>query len=116
MKKVLSAVMLLCLAWAVYVYLAPHGQSVEVLLDGKIIRRINLTREPDGRIEIRSQRGYNILEIKNGAVRVVEADCPNHDCIRMGVLRTASLPIVCLPHKMTVRFASGGTGLDSVSQ
>ena len=116
MKKTLSAILLICAVWAGYTYFVPHGQKVEVISDGRRIRVLDLAREPQGMIEIRSKLGYNILQIENGTIRVAEADCPNHDCIKMGILRAANLPIVCLPHRMTVRFISGNTVLDSISQ
>lgn len=46
--------------------------------------------------------GTNLIEIKDGRVRVEEADCPNQDCVHQGWVDAAGKQIVCLPHKLTV--------------
>lgn len=46
--------------------------------------------------------GTNLIEIKDGRVRVEEADCPNQDCVHQGWVDAAGEQIVCLPHKLTV--------------
>ena len=46
--------------------------------------------------------GTNLIEIKDGRVRVEEADCPNQDCVHQGWIDAAGQQIVCLPHKLTV--------------
>lgn len=46
--------------------------------------------------------GTNLIEIKDGRVRVEEADCPNQDCVHQGWIDAAGEQIVCLPHKLTV--------------
>lgn len=46
--------------------------------------------------------GTNLIEIKDGRVRVEEADCPNQDCVHQGWIDAAGEQIVCLPHKFTV--------------
>lgn len=46
--------------------------------------------------------GTNLIEIKDGRVRVEEADCPNQDCVHQGWIDAAGQQIICLPHKLTV--------------
>lgn len=46
--------------------------------------------------------GTNLIEIKDGRVRVEEANCPNQDCVHQGWVDAAGEQIVCLPHKLTV--------------
>ena len=117
MKNFLFFLLLSCAAWAAYGFFSPHGQIVEIVRDGRVTQVIDLSEESDGLLEIRSGRGYNILEIKDGTIRVAEADCPNLDCVKMGVLRSANMPLICIPHGLTVRFKSdAGKGLDSITQ
>ena len=55
----------------------------------------------DRRIEI--NHGTNILEIKNGEASMIEADCPDQVCIRMGKISKTGENIVCLPHKLVIQ-------------
>lgn len=122
MKKIylITAILLVCAsAWCLRTFFAPRGRFVEIIRDGRVIERIDLAAEKDSRtITLTSpDGGVNVLLIENGRVRVLSANCRGQDCVKMGWLRSASLPLVCLPHHLTVRFASGAGGaLDSVSQ
>lgn len=52
--------------------------------------------------------GTNVVEIKDGRVRVKDADCPNLDCVHQGWIDKAGQQIVCLPHKLTVDIVDEG--------
>ena len=51
---------------------------------------------------VKSSAGTNVVQVKNGRVRVLDADCPNQDCVHQGWISTSGQQIVCLPHKLTV--------------
>ena len=56
----------------------------------------------------------NRIEIKDGRVRMLEASCPNHLCIRQGWIRFEGQSIVCLPNKVTVIVRGTDDGFDFV--
>ena len=58
--------------------------------------------------------GTNTIEIEDGRVRMLEAFCPNHLCIRQGWIHLEGQSIVCLPNKVTVVVRGTGSGLDFV--
>lgn len=43
---------------------------------------------------------HNTLEIKDGKVRMSDADCPDKRCIKQGY--SDMLPVICLPNKVVV--------------
>ena len=49
--------------------------------------------------------GTNTIEIKDGKVRMTEADCPNRLCVRQGWISYAGQSIVCLPNELSVTIA-----------
>ena len=75
----ISAVFALCLAAMLILHLAtPKNTWARVTQDGKILYEIDLSTVTDEReITIESEEGFNIISVKNGAVRVVDADCPD---------------------------------------
>ena len=47
--------------------------------------------------------GWNEITIRDGSICISDADCPDQTCVKMGLLKSESLPIVCLPHKLVIR-------------
>ena len=83
----------------------PESNLVEISQDGKIIYIIDIS-EKDDTFRIDSpDGGYNAIEIKDGKIRISEADCPDKTCVKTGWLRSEEIPIVCLPHRIVVKFA-----------
>ena len=80
---------------------------IEIVQDGDIIYTIDIANEKNKTIRIDSpDGGYNIVEIKDGQVHISEADCPDGTCMKTGYLRSEEIPIVCLPHRLVIRFKS----------
>lgn len=52
--------------------------------------------------------GTNVLEIKGGTARMIEANCPDHYCMNQGSIRNTNETITCLPNKLTVTVVGGG--------
>ncbi len=97
----LAGVLLLCGAiWAAVHFLSPKGGSV-VITDADH-SRITLPLDEDTEQKIYSNDGWNVVQIRNGAVRVESADCPEQICVKHSPIDTAGEVIVCLPHKLIV--------------
>lgn len=73
-----------------------------------------LALSEDAELVVESSAGTNVVEVKDGRVRVRDADCPNQDCVEQGWIGDASQQIVCLPHKLTVDIEGTGSasGID----
>lgn len=56
----------------------------------------------DGTLTMNSSAGMNTIEVHAGKVRVIEADCPNQDCVEQGWVSESGQQIICLPHKLVV--------------
>ena len=48
----------------------------------------------------------NVCEIRDGQVRMIEADCPDQLCIKQGAFGTDGGMIVCLPNRVVIEPAS----------
>ena len=53
-------------------------------------------------MEIKTEFGYNKLHIEHDGISVTEADCRDHICMDQGKASQAGVPIVCLPHRLTI--------------
>ncbi len=87
------------------------NSNVIVKVDGQIIHCYSLD---DGRYDITTEYGYNIIEICDGKICVMESDCDGRDCIKMGSISKAGGQIVCLPHHLEI-YLEGDTDVDTVA-
>ena len=108
-RRILIAVILVFLvSLCLSVFILRHSdkQNVEIVQDGELLYTFDLNGAEDRDIRISAPDGsYNLVQIQNGTICISEADCPDQTCISMGILKSDYLPIVCLPHKLIVRFA-----------
>lgn len=81
------------------------SKNVAVIRDNRELYRFDLSTAKDEKIRIDYEGGgYNIIEIKNGEIRISEADCPDNTCVKTGTLKSEEMPVVCLPHHLILRF------------
>ncbi|ERJ12359.1 NusG domain II-containing protein [Haloplasma contractile] len=45
---------------------------------------------------------YNLVYIHDNGVEVIDADCPAKVDVHQGFVNVSNLPIVCIPHKLSV--------------
>ncbi len=84
------------------------GTTAVIRVDGEVYKKIDLDAVAVAYdMEIKTQYGYNKLHIEHGAVSITEADCRDHICVSQGRVSTAGVPIVCLPHRLTIEIEGG---------
>ncbi|MFE4712956.1 MULTISPECIES: NusG domain II-containing protein [unclassified Paenibacillus] len=76
-----------------------------VTVDGKLFKTVKLTKE-EQTIDIRTDRGYNILKVHDYGIEMYDADCPDKVCLGFGRITRTKQTIVCLPHRVLVEIAS----------
>ena len=86
---------------------AVHTQAARIIVDvdGRPVYTAPLSTPCTK--EIAGTRGMVRVEIEGGRVRIAEADCPNHVCVRSGWHNSAGDVIVCVPNKTIVRIMGG---------
>ncbi len=87
-----------------------QGAFVVVQVDGLETGTYSLSE--DGVYSLNG--GSNVLEVKDGRARLIEANCPNHLCIRQGWVSRRGQSIVCLPNRLTVTVMGGDGSYDLV--
>ncbi len=81
---------------------------VQIVQNNNVIYTFDLSEEKDRTFRIECpQGGWNEVKIEGGRICICDADCPDHTCINTGWLRSEGVPVVCLPHKLVIRFADG---------
>lgn len=114
MAYILAGVLFLSGALGTLLLLMPNKMNiVQVLRDDQILYTVYINAEDERFIRIDYGDSYNLLEIKDGKIRVSEAGCPDNTCVKMSWL-SSSAPIVCLPNHLVIKFASDYDGIDAV--
>lgn len=83
----------------------------EIMQDGKIIRTIDLSsvKEPYEFEVTDGSGGSNTIRVEPDRIAVVDADCPDKVCVNQGYIENGAVPIVCLPHRLSI-IITGETG------
>lgn len=92
----------------------PHGNYVQIVQDGAVLYRFDLSTAEDQTLDIEYDGRINTVQIENGKIRVLSANCPDHTCVRMGWLESGALPIVCLPNHLVIEFTDADSSADAI--
>lgn len=107
---VLAALLILSSAAALLLNRRTQADTVQVYSEGRLLHTLSLSQ--DQTVTIETDRGSNTVTVKDGAIAVTQADCPDGYCMARGFC-SGGTQIVCLPHRLVLQFAR--SGLDGVS-
>ena len=109
---ILSVVLIACLALSIPLLMP--GEAVDyakIVSDGRVLYTVDLHIPREIRIGT-AEGGYNIITVKDGAIAVTEASCPDHYCMKRGFCSSGA-QIVCLPNRLVIEFV-GQQSVDGV--
>lgn len=89
----------------------PHssaGTYVEIRVDGEQAAVYSLSA--DRREILHTASGENTITIRDGAVSMTAADCPDKVCVSMRRISRSGETIVCLPHKLVLEIKNSESG------
>ena len=114
--SIIAVIFIAGVVGSIIVLNAPKKNTVRIKSGGKVLYVLDLSRESDREFEVKTERGSNTIEIKEGKIRVKSADCPDKTCVHMGWLSSSAMPIVCLPHELIIEFTDNDGGVDAVAE
>jgi hypothetical protein len=90
------------------------GDTVAVTVDGKLFGEYTLNENRT--VEIKTDRGFNLLVIKDGKAFVESASCPDGICSSHKPVSYDGESIICLPNKVVITVNSqDGSAPDIIS-
>ena len=71
---------------------------------GKLVKTIDLSTAENQTFTVYSEGGgCNTIEIKDGTIGVINADCPDKICVHTAYISDGVQPIVCVPNRLVIR-------------
>ncbi len=104
------------IAGSIFVLTSPSKNCVRVISDGEVVYSADLNTVDETTFDVEYQGHINTVEIHDHQIRVKSADCPDQTCVNMGWLKSASMPIICLPHKLVIEFTDDTGDVDAVTR
>ena len=97
----IAVVVIIALFAIAYIMLTKKpGATVEISVDGNLIESFDLSEDKE--YQVATDKGNNLVIIKDGTVDVIDADCPDKVCVNHVPIESAGETIICLPHKLVV--------------
>ena len=120
---ILVVILLLCAAFTglwTSLQNRKSGAAVAVITyQGKDIRTVDLSTVKETETFTLGKPGeQNTIQISPKGIGVIKADCRDQICVKQGIHSHGPEPIVCLPHKLSIRFISSSdtdNSLDAVT-
>ena len=117
-KAILALLALAVVASGAWIFLgksAAENPRVVIEVDGEVYASYDMD-EVKGIVPISTPNGgENRLWVQEDLVFMDEANCPDQTCVKQGVIKDGTVPIVCLPHKVIVRIEGGESGFDAAN-
>ena len=85
-KDLILAAVIIVIAIVMYIIMnqmqSDNGEIVKITVDGNVYGTYSLTKNQE--IEIKTDKGKNIVWIHDNCVEMKEADCPDKYCVKQG--------------------------------
>lgn len=89
---------------------------VKVIKNNEVIKTIDLSKVKESyEFEVKGDNEEsNTIKVESTGVSIVSASCKDKICIHTGKIKDSSLPIVCLPNKLIIKFESTKESEDNI--
>lgn len=118
-KRIRSLLLLMMILFAAFAVLlfrnrTTDGRTAVITLDGQTHQTLSLNT--DTLITVYTKDGaYNSIEVKDGSIKVLEADCANQTCVNTGSIHKNGEVIACIPHGLVITVVSPEEEVDTVA-
>ena len=102
---------LLLVAVLCLVLVLTHRQKdnliVTICVQNNVVETIDLSKKEDADFYIDGVKGKLHVHTHEGAIAVLESNCPHQDCVRMGYVSESGHPIICAYNQVSIVIEGG---------
>lgn len=77
-----------------------NNSIAKVMVQNEVVLKIDLNKENDYEVEGLKSKVH--IHVKDGAIAIVESNCPHQDCVNMGYVKESGRPIICAYNGVTI--------------
>ncbi len=92
------ALALVCALAALPLLDTEQAAYARIVSNGELIKTVDLSIDQEFTVD-----GKNTITVRDGAIAVTWADCPDHYCMKRGFC-SGGTDIVCLPNRLVIEF------------
>ena len=67
----------------------------KIYVQNDVVETIDLSKKEENDYFVQGLNGELHIHTHNGAIAVVESNCPHQDCVKMGYVSESGRPIIC---------------------
>lgn len=67
----------------------------KVYVQDQIVETIDLSKKEEQDFYVDGLKGKVHIHVHDGAIAVIESNCPHQDCVHMGYIKETNRPIIC---------------------
>lgn len=108
LEAVIIALALVGCVVFIFIMNSSRGAKTAVITCGEVQRELSL--ETDGVFKVEGAE----FEVKDGRIRLVNADCPDKLCEKTGFIGAPGQSIICVPKKITVQISGESADFDAI--
>lgn len=79
----------------------------KINVQNNVVEVIDLTKKEDKDYYIDGLNGKLHIHTHDGAIAVLESNCPHQDCVRMGYVSETNHPIICAYNAVSIVIENG---------
>ena len=85
----------------------------KIHVQNEVVETIDLSKKEEKDYLIKGLNGYVRVHTHDGAIAIVESNCPHQDCVRTGYVHETNHPIICAYNAVYITI-DGGTPANDV--
>lgn len=66
-----------------------------ISVQNNVVEKVDLSRNEEKDFYIKGLKGEVHVHTKDGAIAIIESNCPHQDCVKMGYVKESNHPIIC---------------------
>ena len=79
--------------------------TAQIIYQGEVIRTVDLSAvKKTESFTVGEPGNQNTIQISPDGIGIISADCHDQICVHQGIRSHGPEPIVCLPHRLSIRF------------
>ncbi len=97
----------------VFAFKLKKNLVAKIHVQNEVVETIDLSKKEEKDYVVKGINGYVHIHTHDGAIAIVQSNCPHQDCVKMGYVKETNKPIICAYNAVYITI-EGGTATNDV--